>query len=86
MSENDKDRLIQQLQSDLKESRNQQNKDPLTFAWLAGILLTLVIGGGAWWTNGISQKVDHLTESQSIMRTDVEVIKNQVGTILKESK
>jgi hypothetical protein len=97
MSENDKDKYSQHLEAELDNLKSggtpvarprtsEEQGNALTFAWLAGILLTVVLAGGAWWTNGISMKVDKLGETQSLIQTDLAVVKNQVGTILKESK
>ena len=64
----------------------EDDGNKLTFAWLAGILLTIVLGSGAWFTSTLNSKVDVLGERQAAMSSDIAVIKNQVGTILKESK
>jgi hypothetical protein len=75
---------VRRLELEIENKPKSENN--LTFGWLAGILLTVVLGSGAWFTTSLNTKVDKLTETQSAMQTDVAVIKNQVSTILKEGR
>jgi len=61
-------------------------RNNLTWKWLAGIAMTILIMGGGAWMTSMSGEVGKVKEEQKADRQTVNDVKSKVGVIEEQTK